>query len=120
MSPEQTPRLLTPDPEDGRGPGIAHGSASQDPLDPFAGLPRYTAHQIRLERKLGRWARDHALSSWLDWLEPRIGTAVEIGPPEIIGRASGLGRPGMIAQLRWPARGTRLAIGLEIPLAHAI
>ena len=63
---------------------------------------------------------DHALTSWLAWLEPRIGTEVEIGPPEIIGRASGLRRPGMIALFHWPAMGTRLGVGLEVPLAHTV
>ena len=120
MSADQgpTPRRRT------RIPGTAvrsrRESASRDPLDPWAALPRFSARQLRLEQRIDRWARDHALLSWLDWLEPRIGTRVEIGPPEVLRRASGLRRPGLIAQFRWPAMGTRLAIGLEIPLAHAI
>jgi len=44
----------------------------------------------------------------------------EIGRPEIVWGASGLGRPGLIAQLRWPRLNTRLALGLEVPLAHAV
>ena len=46
--------------------------------------------------------------------------AVKLGRPEIVWRASGLLRPGLIAQLRWPELGTRLALGLEVPLAHAV
>jgi flagellar motor switch protein FliN len=60
------------------------------------------------------------LRDWLDWVEPRIDAKIELGPPEIISRASGVGRAGLIAQFRWPAMSTRLAIGLEVPLAHTI
>ena len=120
MSADQGPNAETPDPDSGHGGEIAQESASRDPLDPWAALPRFSGSQLRLEQRINRWARDHALSSWLDWLEPRIGTRVEIGPPEVLRRASGLRRPGLIVQFRWPAMGTRLAIGLEIPLAHSI
>ncbi len=44
----------------------------------------------------------------------------EFGRPEIVWRASGLGRPGLIAQFRLPKLNTRLALGLEVPLAHAV
>ena len=45
---------------------------------------------------------------------------IELGRPEIDWRASGLRRPGLIAQFRWPGLNTRLAVGVEIPLAHAV
>ncbi len=40
--------------------------------------------------------------------------------PEVLWRASGVGRPGLIIQLTAPRLGTRLALGVEIPLAHQI
>ena len=120
MSADQGPNAETPDPDSGHGGEIAQESARRDPLDPWAALPRFSGSQLRLAQRINRWTRDHVLTSWLDWLEPRIGTRVEIGPPEILRRASGLRRPGLIVQFRWPAMGTRLAIGLEVPLAHSI
>ena len=36
----------------------------------------------------------------------------------MVWRASGLGRPGLIIQLTAPRLGTRLALGIEIPLVH--
>ena len=50
----------------------------------------------------------------------RLETDARDRPPEIVWRASGLGRPGLIAQFRWPRLNTRLALGLEVPLAHAV
>ena len=40
--------------------------------------------------------------------------------PEILWRASGLGRSGLVAQLTASRLATRLALGIEIPLAHAV
>lgn len=122
MPAERGSNAETPDPDlgHGRGPEVATGPAGRDPLDPWAALPRFSANQLRVGRRIDRWARDRVLVPWLGWLEPRIGTAVEIGPPEVLARASGLRRPGMIAQVHFPALNTRLGIGLEVPLAHAI
>jgi type III secretion system YscQ/HrcQ family protein len=120
MSADQARTAETPAPQEGHGRGIDPESGRRDPLDPWAGLPRVSRRHVRLGRRIVRWACEHALRDWLDWVEPRIGTRVEFGPPEIIARASGVGRPGLIAQFRWPAMSTRLAIGLEVPLAHTI
>jgi type III secretion system YscQ/HrcQ family protein len=49
-----------------------------------------------------------------------IGGAVVVEQPEILERASGLNRPGLIAQLIAPRQATRLAIGIENALAHAL
>ena len=59
-----------------------------------------------------------ALPGPLRWLEEATATQVEFGRPELLWRASGLGRPGLIIQLTAPRLGTRLAVGVEIPLAH--
>jgi flagellar motor switch protein FliN len=40
--------------------------------------------------------------------------------PEIIWRASGLTRPGLVIHLTAPRLSTRLAVGIETPLAHAV
>ena len=45
---------------------------------------------------------------------------VRIERSEVLWRASGMGRPGLIVQLTVPRLGTRLALGIEIPLAHHI
>ena len=43
-----------------------------------------------------------------------------IDKPEILWRASGLGRAGLVAQMTAPRLATRLGIGIEIPLAHTV
>jgi type III secretion system YscQ/HrcQ family protein len=35
-------------------------------------------------------------------------------------RAAGLLRPGLVAELHWPSRRTRLGLGIETPVGHAI
>ena len=54
----------------------------------------------------------------LDWLQNEIGIPIVIDRPEILWRASGLGRAGLVAQLTAPRLATRIAMGIEIPLAH--
>ena len=46
--------------------------------------------------------------------------AISVKRPEILWRAAGLNRPGLIAQLTAPRLATRLAIGIENAPAHAI
>jgi type III secretion system YscQ/HrcQ family protein len=57
---------------------------------------------------------------WLDWLNEPLGGSLVLGAPEIMDRPSGLGKPGLVAQIAWPARSTRLGLGLETPLVHAL
>ena len=56
----------------------------------------------------------------LSWLEEATGGGVRIERPEVLWRASGIGRPGLIVQLTVPRLGTRLGLGIEIPLAHQV
>jgi hypothetical protein len=49
-----------------------------------------------------------------------IGVEVETDRFEVRWRASGLARPGAIAQLSWPRHATRIGLGIEPPMAHAI
>ncbi len=87
---------------------------------PLGPLPELDGRQVRLE---GRLARQGPVPLWvaaIDWLTNPIGLTLQVGPPEISWRAAGLQRPGVIAQFAWPRLATRVAIGIETPLAHAI
>ena len=81
---------------------------------------RLTYRQVRLDRLVDRWTAKGSLPPCLGWLQNEMGIAVTIDRPEIRWRASGLGRPGLVAQMTVPSLATRLAIGIETPLAHAI
>jgi flagellar motor switch protein FliN len=87
---------------------------------PLGWLPRLSLRQVRLERWLQSWSRDGRLPRILDWLEAGCGGAVAVDRPEVLWRASGLNRAGMIAILSAPRLATRLAIGIENALAHAV
>ncbi len=91
--------------------------AAEGPLD---WLPRFSARQVRVERWLSGWTGDGQLPAALEWLQIGCGGSVVVDRPEVFWRASGLNRPGMIAHLTAPALGTRLAIGIENALAHAV
>ncbi len=45
---------------------------------------------------------------------------MEVGRPDVLWRAAGLGRPALVAQMSWPRLATRLALGIETPVAHAV
>jgi flagellar motor switch protein FliN len=123
MSIEQDPRMMTPDPELRR-----HQEPDPDvePPEPpeirglWSWLPRLSRRQVLLEKRLEVWTTDDRPRPWLDWLRSEMGPALELGKAEIVWRGSGLVRPGLIAQFRLPRLGTRLALGLEVPLAHAV
>ncbi len=88
--------------------------------EPFDWLPRVSTRQVRLERWLAGWTRDGRLPPALEWLELGCGGAVAVDRPEVLWRASGLNRPGMIAHLTVPHLATRLAVGIENAVAHAV
>ncbi|MFI5457704.1 MAG: FliM/FliN family flagellar motor switch protein [Isosphaerales bacterium] len=88
--------------------------------EPFAWLPRLVLRQVRLDRRLAQWSRDGRLPLPLRWLEECAGAPVTLEKPEVLWRASGLRRPSLVAQLTAPRVATRLALGIEIPLAHTI
>lgn len=128
---------MPPEPDPGPGPGPAppwsssdpgtaansgdpDGPSSDPPPDVWSWLPRLPARQVRLEAMLDRWSRAAAVVAWLDWLRDQTKLPVALGRPEIVWRAAGLRRAGLIAQFRWASRSTKLAVGLEVPLAHAV
>ena len=87
---------------------------------PLGLLPRAKGRQVQLEsRVLARCSR--VCGRWsLGFLAEPTGVDLEFGHPEVIWRAAGLGRPGVVAQLVWPRLATRIGFGIETPLAHAL
>jgi type III secretion system YscQ/HrcQ family protein len=87
---------------------------------PLGPLPRLARRQVRLEERFARLARGAGGALLLAWLAQRLGPRLSIAPPELLWRVSGLLRPGLVAQIAWPSRRTRLGLGIGTPLAHAI
>lgn len=86
--------------------------------DPLLNLPRLSRRHARLAMRLRR--AGNSLQSLLDELAALLGTLPRLSEVDVIPRSSGLKRPGAIAQLSWPRLGTRIGLGLEPSLAHAI
>ncbi|WP_165244826.1 FliM/FliN family flagellar motor switch protein [Paludisphaera soli] len=94
---------------------------SVDPSDVWDGLPRLSARTLDLERRAQAWREGEAARAAFAWLGASGGLDdVAFDRPEVEARASALGRPGLVAQLRWPRLRTRLAIGVEVPIVHAV
>jgi type III secretion system YscQ/HrcQ family protein len=110
--------VLDQDPHDSVDVSAPPGPAFDS--EPFAALPRLSLRQVRLERRLAPWNRDRRVPLALRWLEEGTGTSISIERPEVRWRASGLQRPSLVAQLTVPRLATRLALGIEIPLAHTV
>jgi type III secretion system YscQ/HrcQ family protein len=87
---------------------------------PLGPLPRLARRQVRLQERFARLARGSGGALPLAWLAERLGPSLSVAPPELLWRVSGLLRPGLVAQIAWPSRGTRLALGIGTPLAHVI
>lgn len=85
----------------------------------WSGLPRLSGRSLALERKAGAWLASAPVRAAFGWLSSH-GFQATFDRPEAELRASALGRPGLVAQLRWPRLGTRLAVGVEVPLVHAV
>jgi len=110
--------VLEPDSHDAIEVGAPRNPAVDS--EPFAWLPRLALRQVRLERLLKQWSRNGRLPLPLRWLEEFTGAPITLEKPEVLWRASGLRRPGLVAQLTAPVLATRLALGIEIPLAHTV
>jgi len=120
MPAEHGPRPKSPDADSPCGIATAEEAGDEQTLELWSWLPRISPRQARLEEWLARWTGEETVPRWLAWIRGGLKQTPEIGRPEIDWRASGLGRPGLIAQFRWPRLNTRLALGLEVPLAHAV
>jgi type III secretion system YscQ/HrcQ family protein len=87
---------------------------------PLGVLPRLVRQQVRLEERLARLGAERGLRAALGWLESALEVRLDIGSADLVWRASGLLRPGLNAQLTWPSRQTRLGLGIETSIGHAI
>lgn len=95
--------------------------ALEDPThEPLGDLPRISGRHAQLSARLARWKSAAAIEDALDWLREAGGPSILVGGPEIVWRPSGLGRMGVVAQFLWPRVSTRVAVGLETSLAHAL
>ncbi|HKI16588.1 MAG TPA: FliM/FliN family flagellar motor switch protein [Isosphaeraceae bacterium] len=112
------PQTVDQDPRQAVGTGVREHSGFD--ADPFGWLPRMTLRQVRLERLLEGWLPDDRLPASLRWLDELMGTPIELSRPEVQWRASGLQRPSLVVQLTAPRLATKLAVGIEISLAHTI
>lgn len=98
----------------------AGGGDPGEAAELFDWLPKLSARQIRLERWLSRWTRGRRIPLGLEWLDSACGESITVDAPDVLLRPSGLARPGMIAHLLVPRRSTRMAIGVENAVAHAV
>jgi type III secretion system YscQ/HrcQ family protein len=83
-------------------------------------LPSLNRRQVRLERRLGLNGSRLGPDGLLAGVANLLGEELDPERFEVHWRAAGLGRPGVIAQLTWPRFSTRLGLGIEPPLAHAL
>ena len=87
---------------------------------PLGPLLRLVFRQVRLEERLARLSQADGLGGALAWLSVPLGEDVTIGAPEIRWKATGLTRAGVVVQLGWPRLATRVGIGLDANIAHAV
>lgn len=87
---------------------------------PLGELPKLTARQARLEARLARMNAADWVSSAFGWLGERLGSPVEVGRPEAVWRGAGLRRAGVTVQLGWPRLATRIGLGIDANIAHAL
>ena len=98
--------------------GLAVASDPPGTIRPFAfeNLPRVRRGQERLEHRLRRLDPGQLLSRI-----PGLSESTDsFGPAEVLWRPSGINRSGVVVQCVWRRFSTRLAIGLDVPLAHII
>jgi flagellar motor switch protein FliN/FliY len=56
----------------------------------------------------------------LQWLAEALGGDLSLGSVDLLDRAAGIQRPGVIATWQWASRGTSVGLHLENRLAHAL
>ena len=87
---------------------------------PLGVLPWLSGRQAKLAAKLARPAPESPFDRALGRLKEIFEGELEVGQPEVLWRASGLVRTGCVVQFVWTRLSTRLALGIDTPLAHAI
>jgi type III secretion system YscQ/HrcQ family protein len=105
-----------PDSWQSRGP---LGRPSVD-AGPLGLLPSLSRRQVRLEERLGPGGSRIGPGGLLASVADLLGEGLEADRFEVHWRGAGLRRPGVIAQLTWPRLSTRVGLGIEPPLAHAL
>jgi len=90
------------------------------PFDVWRDLPRVSRWAAELERRAMAWQGPGSLGPLFGWLGASAGLDIVLDRPEVEMRGAGIGRPGLVAQLRLPRLGARLALGVEVPIAHAV
>ena len=96
---------------------VVGADADGGPLGP---LPKLSRRHARFAAGLARLDSAGLFDRAAGWLAKAAGGAIEVGAPEVAWRASGLRRVGLVAQAHWPRYATRVALGVETPLAHAV
>lgn len=87
---------------------------------PLGTLPQLTRRQVLWERRLAQIMPEGRWPTSSSGLKELFGLIRSSSRAEVHWRPSGLGRPGLVAQFSWPRLATRLAIGIETPVAHAL
>jgi type III secretion system YscQ/HrcQ family protein len=87
---------------------------------PLGVLPSLTRRQVRLEERLGPGGSRLGPAGLLAEVADLLGEELDADRFEVHWRGAGLRRPGAIAQLTWPRLSTRIGLGIEPPLAHAL
>jgi len=101
--------------------GTAREVAPTEPsvdAGPLGVLPRLSGRQVRLDRRLGPLGPD--LKSLVGGCDKLLGGGMTVDRFGVQWRASALKRPGVVAQFAWPRLRTRVALGLDPTLAHAL
>jgi len=107
---------------DGPDSWEASGPLGRPSVDagPLGLLPSLSRRQVRLGRRFGPGGPVGGPEALFAGLAEVAGDAVAVDRFEVHWRGAGLGRPGAIAQLAWPRLASRVALGIDPPLAHAI
>ncbi len=87
---------------------------------PLGELPQLNRRQLQLERALRRLVSLSREESVVSDLSEMLGASLKLGEPEFTWRASGIQRPNLVAQLISPTFASRVGLGVETPLAHAV
>lgn len=87
---------------------------------PLGPLPQLTHRQVQLENRLSRLASEGRLPTSAAGLEEFFGPVSASGRAEVLWRPAGVHRPGLVAQFSWPRLSTRVALGVETQVAHAL
>jgi flagellar motor switch/type III secretory pathway protein FliN len=87
---------------------------------PIGPLPPLTRRQVRLAERIGPGGSRVGPSGLLGAMAELLGEGFKADRFEVHWRAAGLRRPGAIAQLTWPRLSTRVGLGIEPPIAHAL